>query len=424
MSIRLKVVSFLARPLTSLITVPVAIALSMSVLAVTMIGLDRYLVSIDQIIWPVVISADTARVFLGAVAAGAITSLSLTYSLVLVVFTLAAGNIGPRLLQRFTSDPVNQVTAGLFGGTFIYALTTLYFVDDGMVPQITIGFAGMMAVIAVMQLIVFVRSVAQSITIDAEIAVISSRLTRDIEQLVEEQADGSLDGTPDSEDMHAINTETAGYLGAIDEEKLVALATEHDTFIRLAHPAGRFLLKGEPLALIGREPDDELKAIVRSCISIDATRSEVRNVEFSVHLLVEIALRALSPGTNDTYTAIACIERLAEALTIPVRDGLSHMVRADEDENPRLHIRGLSIRMLVGSVLHPLRRASTDNILMAQRLAGVISSLHRIACEDGADVLEKHAQMLLETLAQSEHLKNDIDSVIEELGPLAKGAEK
>ena len=111
--------SWLARqlhtPLVMLLTLPAGIALALWAMAPILALLERGYLDDPYAILGFSFAPDTARNVLAVFAGGAITALSLTYSLVLVVFTLAAGNIGPRLLKRFTSEPVNQVTAGIFG---------------------------------------------------------------------------------------------------------------------------------------------------------------------------------------------------------------------------------------------------------------------------------------------------------------------
>jgi len=94
------------------------------------VALDAWLVRNGMGDWFWLPSPSSAQAFFATIATAAMTALTLTYSLTLVVFTLAAANIGPRLLGRFTSEITIQITAGLFGGTFLYALNALFFLDQ------------------------------------------------------------------------------------------------------------------------------------------------------------------------------------------------------------------------------------------------------------------------------------------------------
>ena len=155
-----------------LITVPGALALTLWLSAFIALRLDRMLARSDAVELYRILQTDyeTAVTILSTISGASITTLSLVYSLVLVVFTLAAGNIAPRLLRRFTGDRVNQVTAGLLGGTFLFSLTILHQTGPDTVPGVSIAIAFCLAVIAVLQLIFFVHTVSRSVTIDEEIA--------------------------------------------------------------------------------------------------------------------------------------------------------------------------------------------------------------------------------------------------------------
>ena len=48
-------------------------------------------------------------------------------------------------------------------------------------------------------------------------------------------------------------------------------------------------------------------------------RTPKQDIAFAIRQLVEVALRALSPGVNDPFTAVECINRLGEGLCIVVR---------------------------------------------------------------------------------------------------------
>jgi hypothetical protein len=120
-------------------------------------------------------------------------------------------------------------------------------------------------------------------------------------------------------------------------------------------------------------------------IAIENSRSNANRIEFSIQLLVEIALRALSPGVNDTYTAIAVVDSLSKAILVVSDKQEEYSIQYDEDEVARLYSFHRSAKQIVGISFHPLRRASTDNILMAQAIAKVYSRLY----ESGTEKLQE-----------------------------------
>jgi uncharacterized membrane protein len=390
-----------------LLTMPALIALGIAALPLPLYWIDSNYA--EGFMSPFVLQIDpqSAHTLLSAVATGAITALSLTYSLVLLVFTLAAGNIGPRLLRRFTTEPVNQVTAGILGGTFLYCLVTAMMIREDYLPKITISVAGGLAILSVLQLIYFVRHVSTSVTIDDEIASISGKLFRDIELLMERDSKWDIAEDEDGYD-YWIPAGRTGYVGHIDEAEAVRRAREIGIVIRLAQPAGDYLLEGEKLLLTtGAVEEDVAKELAR-LVNIESSRSDSRNVEFSINLLIEISLRALSPGVNDTYTARACVDSITFALSEPVREGLPTYRRCDEDDDLRLVIPGLSLQAMVDTAFHPLRRASRDNIMMASAVALALKRLANIAAESALPVLRSHSELLIKTLEMADHPEEDL----------------
>jgi len=400
---------FYRNPVVVLFTIPAGIAFGIGALAPIVILIENSFSLGVSGIFLLKFDADSARSVLTTVAAAAITTLSLTYSLVLVVFTLAAGNIGPRLLKRFSAETVNQVTAGLFGGTFLYALFALAFVHPNFVPRVTIGGAVLLSMLCVFQLIFFVRHVSESVTIDDEIAKITNRLGAALEahiNRVDEAAD-----IPDIDYKTNLDAGKAGYVGAISEAELVALAAREDLVVRMERTPGGFLLSDESLLALSNSVDNDVADEIRGLIDIDPSRSQSRPIEFNIHLLVEIALRALSPGVNDAYTAIAAIDSLSSAFSrIADRQGCP-LCLSDDSGNARLILPELSFNDLVGQAFHPLRRAAAGNLPVAQALARALARLNGIGRENINDVLAKNAELLLRELKRAGHFEHDIDSV-------------
>ena len=396
--------------LNGLLGVPGAIAIGLWALAIPLIWIDTQVTAAGNPLpfW-LAISTDTARALLTTIATSAITTLGLVYSIMLVVFTLAAGNIAPRLLQRFSRDRVNQVTAGLLGGTFLYALTVLRVTGDSLQPEFSIATAFLLAALSVLQVINFVHSVSQSVTIDAEVATISEQLERQVNALLVE-TDGDRGDFSDEELETTVKAAQSGYVTIIDEAALLELARQHDTYIAVRVAPGDFVLSGQPLAMAGFPQDDEAAAgEIQEAINLQPYRGAVDDIRFSIRVLLEIALRALSPGVNDSFTAVACADRIAAALVKPVSEGLRGDVRCDEDGMARLKVPGLSLADLLNMSLHPLRQASQGNILMLDHLGVVLNSLYSVAGPDARELIRAHGKALIETADAGQPIGSDMD---------------
>src|SRR5207253_9172989 len=98
-------------------------------------------------------------------------------------------------------------------------------------------------------------------------------------------------------------------------ETLVEIVAESDAVVRLLYRPGHFVVEGLPLATVW--PADAATDVARRLERAHVTgphRTLTQDLAFAIDQLVEIAIRALSPAVNDTFTAITCIDWLADGL--------------------------------------------------------------------------------------------------------------
>jgi uncharacterized membrane protein len=343
------------------------------------------------------ISASGARTVLSTIAGAMMTVISLVYSLTLIVLTLAAGNIAPRLLETFSTNRVNQITIGLLAATFLYSLICLYITGENEVPRLSVALAIMFSTVCLFWLVYFVHDVANRVLIDNEIGRNRKALRTAIDRLLAEEPRQSRDeeaALPDT-DYDTVPSKRTGYVTSVDTHYLVDFAATHDTFIRLDIRPGDFVIEGSPIARIyGHDDIDDLsEALARSVLFHDA-RAPDGDVQFSIHLMVEIALRALSPGVNDSYTAISSIDHLSAALGRIVQRGVPSSLHCDDDNQPRLWVNLISVREIIGAALHPLRQAVAGNVLVTLRLIAAIDRIASLSSPEYSEALADHLKLI------------------------------
>ena len=185
----------LVRYFRGFLTIPAAISLSGLLVAGIVFKTEQALASWG---WSasdwLSVSNRTASDVLSAISAASMSALVMVYSIVLLVYTLAAGSIGPRLLQRFGEDRVNQIAVGSLGATFLYSLLILWLIRDDTSVNLAVAIGIVYSIISVLLLLLFVHTVSTRVTIDQEAARISEALDRQVSTAIENSAD-----TPSSE---------------------------------------------------------------------------------------------------------------------------------------------------------------------------------------------------------------------------------
>jgi uncharacterized membrane protein len=325
--------------------------------------------------WVISGTADAARQILTAIAAALITVVGVVFSIILVTLTLASTQFGPRMLRNFIRDRGTQLTLGTFVATFVYAVLVLVSIGPGphgdFVPHIgvTVTIALMVAALGV--LIYFIHHTATSIQLPQVIASIAADLSEAID----------VQGGPDARSVWAgdqergpspaeltrrmeaaggvVRAPASGYLQFIRHRVLVQLATEADAVIVLNYRPGHFLVQGHPFALVWPpEAAARVSHVLGRAHITGPNRTLTQDISFGIDQLVEIAIRALSPAVNDTFTALTCIDWLADSLCkITVRWNPGRVHR-DSDGFIRVISAEPSHERLVQRAFEKIRQAS------------------------------------------------------------------
>jgi uncharacterized membrane protein len=389
--------------------------LALSLAAVLLFGitlipdiLDKYgVIHIPS--WLTMGSIDDARAILSAMLGAVATVLALIFSVALLVISMVATLFGPRLLSRFLQDRVTQRTVGLFMGTFIYLglcfLVTHQDVDSRFVPQISLLTSWVLVIASFGSLVYYSHRIASSIQNPDMIA----RIAQDIYPVaatahVRAQNEGT-GAPPDDDDVLARASEGAsvaaaksGYVQHLDHAALVAAAREANAMIVLRFRPGQFVLRGEPLAAITpAAAGPALEKLVDRHVSIGLHRTLAQDSEFGIAQMVEIAIRALSPAVNDTFTGVACVDWLADALLAiaehPPAEGNWYDMRG----TLRVWVPAVRLERLVKLAFDQIRQASSTTPAVLIRQLEVIRRLSPRFPEMARAALQAQAQAIMET---------------------------
>ena len=361
--------------------------------------------------WVISGTADASRQILTAIAAAVITVIGVVFSIMIVTLTLASTQFGPRMLRNFIRDRGTQLTLGTFVATFVYAVLVLVSIGPGphgdFVPHISITVTLGLVVVDVVVLIYFIHHIATSIQLPQVIASIA----RDLSNAIDAQTGGDLSravpgpergpSVPElilrmEESGGTVPSPMSGYLQFVRQETLIRIASEADAVIHLLHRPGHFVVEGHPLARVW--PSDAAPHIGNALKRAHAAgpyRTLSQDIAFAVDQLVEIAIRALSPAVNDTFTALTCIDWLGDSLCKVAIGWQPDRVHRDQQGYVRVITSQVSYDRLVERAYEKIRQASRGMpAVMIRQLDALAKVMQQAATVEQHRVLLEQAAMI------------------------------
>jgi uncharacterized membrane protein len=314
----------------SLWFVPGGLTLAAVALAVGLMGMERsgLLWSGAPPPWVYQGNAEGARTVLSAIASSLITVTGVIFSVTIVAVQLASSQYTPRVLRNFSSDRGSQMVLGIFIGTFTYSVLVLRTVRAGgggtaeLVPRLAVTGSIALLLVCVAALIYFIHHVVNLIQVTNIIDRITRETIGNVHKLFPEHIGRADDSsTPDPRlPEHAsapVCAAESGYVQFVHEDRLFELGSRERVVMGMVPKLGDYVLEGRPLVAVwagGAPVDAELERRIRRAFVLGPDRTPHQDVEFGMVQISDIAIRALSPSTNDPTTAIRCIDRLAEIL--------------------------------------------------------------------------------------------------------------
>ena len=358
-----------------------------------------------------------ARGMLSTIAGSMMTVVGVTFSMTLVTLALASSQYTSRILRNFMADRITQVVLGVFGGIFIYCLIVLRTIRGGeedYVPSIAVLFGVVFAIGGIVMLIFFIHHIASSIQASAIIESVTRETLSSIDRLLPREGGGETPAgrggdhpaSPRAgECPQEVPATRIGYIQSIDIEAVLSTAEKHDVIVRLQRGVGEFVVKGATIATIdGRQPlPKAAMEELAGAFNIYRFRTVEQDPAFGIRQIVDIALRALSPGLNDTTTAAMCVDYLSAILV--------HVVNREFPPREH-HCEGVTRVISVEQTFDGLLAHAFDQVRSNARgnlsiLLHILEALERVGVV-ARDQRRRHS--LLQYLACLEELRETLSS--------------
>ncbi|TCK68991.1 putative membrane protein [Winogradskyella wandonensis] len=357
-------------------------------------------------------SIESARSLLTTIAGAMIGVAGTVFSITLVALSLTTSQLGSRQIRNFMYHKLNQFVLGSYISTFVCCVIILNVVnkfDNGIfIPHLTILFATVLSIANIILLIFFIHNVAVSIQANSVVAEISKELSDNLNTMFPESFGDETNKTLSEESLedtklnypikHDLILGSSGYLQYMDNEKLLSKAEKLDVILQIDCRPGNYMVQGVKAGLIYSKEilsEKQLQQFQTFFITGN-TRTSEQDAEHSIHQLVEIASRALSPGINDPYTAIACIDNLTKSMVFLSSVDFPSKYRLDKNNNLRAIIHNLSFESMLDAAFNQIRQFSKDSPSVVIRLMDALTTINKfVKLKEQKEAVKKHAIMVL-----------------------------
>ncbi|MGB3208640.1 MAG: DUF2254 domain-containing protein [Crinalium sp.] len=405
-------------------TLMVILAIALSFIT---IGIDQRLEVdlIENLGWAYALGPSGSRAILSAIAGSMVSVATTAFSITIVALQLASSQFGPRLLRNFMQDTGNQIVLGTFISTFVYSLLVLRTIngveENEFVPHLAVTCGIGLAIASIGVLIYFIHHSASSIQVDQVITKVGHELDDAIDRLFpkkigrggsQQRQEPSTSDIPADFDRDAcpVKVKNSGYIQAIDESQIMQIAKENNLLLQIQHRPGDFVVRGSNLVLVfpGEQVNKQLTGKINDAFVLGLQRTDQQDVEFSVNQLVEIAVRALSPGINDPFTAVRCIDQLSVALCHLAEKEIPSPYRYDDDDQLRVIAGAIAFADVTDAAFNQIRQYGTSSVAVTMRLLEAIATIATFTHNktDRAALL-RHANMI--NRGSQEEISEELD---------------
>lgn len=347
--------------------------------------------------------AESAREVLSTITSSMITLTALVFSITVLVLQLASNQFSPRIIRSFLREKSTRQALSIFVGTFVFSMVVLTKVrvePDEFVPGLSVWVAFVLVLLSTGVFIHYIDRMTQSVRAITIISRIAGEARRSLELMYPEPTSGRLEPEhelPASAPDHVVYHEgPPGVLAAVDCDALLEVAGAKDGCIVLVHKIGDFVPSGGPIfRLWGHESPDEDR--LRGALSIEEERTIEQDPAFGFRQLVDIAVRALSPGVNDPTTAVQALDHLHDLLRRLTRCEFPPEAQRNEHGNVCLLLPRPNYRDYVRLALEEIAQYGESSVQVNRRMRALLRDCLAVAPSGHLEILlEERARMKLD----------------------------
>lgn len=395
-----------------------------SLLLIVAIVLALTLVSIDASIDPNGLREKLPRVFgagaegsremLSAIATSMITVAGVAFSITIVALSLASSQYTSRILRNFMRDRANQAVLGTFVGIYVYCLIVLRTVRSGdtpFVPSLAVVVAVLLAIVGIGCFVFFIHHIASSIQAESIIKSAADETREAIDRLFPAEIGDNQDAMSGAGELkekqvprwRPVASRYSGFIQSIDSDEIMGIATRENAIIRLEKKVGDFVVAGTDLISVATEKElsDELVDDLSNLFSFGHQRTMVQDAGIGIRQIVDIALKALSSGINDTTTAVTCVNYLSMLMTQLASRRFESPYRFERGEL-RVIAYGATFAGLLEDSFDQIRQNAFGNVAVLTAMLRAIAAIESsVESDERVAALSRQVQLILSQARRS-----------------------
>jgi len=414
---------------SSLFFVPMIAVFVAVVLGFVSLAVDR---NIDSVMTDLPIgftsTVESARTLLGVIAGATISFAGIAFSVSLLTIQLASSQYSPRVVHTLFRDPFNKRVMALVVGTFTYCVVVLRSVrsafDPGgepVIPNLSVAVAVVLGIATILAIVAFINHSAHAM----DVSEILQRIRREATEQIRGEwtpVDLSADRRPLADmstgsSSTVIRFDRSGWVQEIDSGAILARVPDGAT-LTVETVAGRFAMEGTRFCSlspsISDEDCEELERDLLAAVSIGNTRTMQQDVSYGLRQLVDVAVKALSPGINDPTTAQDAIFQAAAVLSELLRHDPPSPVRT-KGKRTVVMAEQRTHDELIHLAFDETRRAGTGQPVVCEyilvSIASLVESLEAASLGERTIELRRQARLVVEGCGATGLLDHDIDIV-------------
>jgi uncharacterized membrane protein len=353
------------------------------------------------------VSVNTAIGFYSAIASGMIALTAIVFSLTIVMVQFSATAYSPRLVLWVSRDPVVSHALGVFTATFLYALAALVWVDrggSGRVPLAGILVVGLLLIISVMMFIGLIQRVGM-LQVTRMLIFTGDQGRGVIENLYPPIDTPVFPGSIELSQSQRLQTlHHHGHPRIVQAARipmLVDIASKSGCTIELMVTVGDTVLDSVPILRVYGAATPLPEEALRPAIELGVERTFEQDPKYAIRLLVDIAIKALSPAVNDPTTAVQALDQIEDLLICLGRRRLEVGAFRDAQGNLRLLMQFPAWEDFLHLALDEIRLYGATSVQVVRRMKALLNELISLLPEERRPALLYWQERLRSTVERT-----------------------